>query len=37
MMNTRYAEEVGIILETLPFYSGQSSHVERRLVTYLIQ
>ena len=35
--NTRYAEDVGIVLETLPFYSGQSSHVERRLVSFVVQ
>lgn len=36
-MNTIFGEDAGIILETLPFYSAQPTHVERRLVAYSIQ
>jgi len=32
--NTRYAENIGIVIETLPFYTGYPIYVERRLVRY---
>jgi hypothetical protein len=33
-MNTRYAKNVGIVLETLPFYSSNPNYIERRLIRY---
>ncbi len=33
-MNTRFARDVGIVTETLPFFASTSNHVERRLVHY---
>ncbi|HOZ51457.1 MAG TPA: hypothetical protein PLU17_06340 [Chitinophagaceae bacterium] len=31
---TRYAESIGIIMETLPFFASNRDYVERRLVRY---
>ncbi len=33
-MNTRYAKDVGIVIETLPFFASTPNSVERRLVSY---
>ena len=32
--NTRYAENVGIVIETLPFFLSSHNYIERRLVRY---
>ncbi len=32
--NTRYAENIGIVIETLPFYTSDPTYTERRLVRY---
>jgi len=32
--NTRYAENIGVVVETLPFYSSNPNYTERRLVRY---
>lgn len=32
--DTRYAENVGVVTETLPFYSSNPNYVQRRLVRY---
>ena len=34
--HTRYSENIGIVIETLPFYLGSPNYVERRLVRYHI-
>lgn len=36
-LNVRYAHKVGIVQESLPFYIGIPSQVERRLVKYYVQ
>lgn len=33
-LNTRFAKDVGIVTETLPFFASTPNHVERRLVHY---
>ena len=33
-MNTRYAKDVGMVSETLLFYTSQTTYIERRLVRY---
>jgi hypothetical protein len=35
-LNTRYAKNVGIVSETLPFYNSVPNYTERRLVRYKI-
>jgi hypothetical protein len=32
--HTRYAENIGIVIETLPFFASNPNYVERRLVRY---
>lgn len=32
--HTRYAENIGIIIETLPFFASSPNYIERRLVRY---
>jgi len=33
-MNTRFAKDVRIVIETLPFFTSDPDYVERRLVRY---
>jgi hypothetical protein len=33
-INTRYAENIGIVLETQPFYASSPNYIERRLIRY---
>ncbi len=33
-LNTRYAENIGIVTETLPFFSSNPNYVERRLIRF---
>jgi len=35
-LNTRYAENRGIVIETLPFFTSVPNYIERRLVRYQI-
>lgn len=34
LMNTRFAKDVGIVTETLPFFASNPDYIERRLVRY---
>lgn len=36
-MNTRYAEHIGIVIETLPIYLINPNYIERRLVDYHLE
>lgn len=35
-LNTRYAASIGIVIETLPFFTSIPNYIERRLVRYQI-
>jgi hypothetical protein len=35
-LNTRYAENIGIVIETLPFFTSNPNYIERRLIRYQI-
>jgi len=32
--HTRYAENIGIVIEALPFFASSPNYIERRLVRY---
>lgn len=34
VMHTRYAENVGLVIETIPFFSSNPNYTERRLIRY---
>lgn len=36
-MDTRYAEHVGIVSQTLPFFAGNPNYQQRRLIRYHVQ
>jgi hypothetical protein len=36
-INKRYSEEIGIVVETLPFSISNPNYIERRLVRYHIE
>jgi hypothetical protein len=33
-INVRYSENIGIVVETLPFFASSPNYVERRLIRY---
>ncbi|MBK9399676.1 MAG: hypothetical protein IPN36_02105 [Bacteroidetes bacterium] len=35
-VNTRYTENIGIVIETLPFFASVPNYIERRLIRYQI-